>query len=98
MVAGISWDTDGNAGGAEGLDFLAWVPFEGTPLLLTVAANIERCVELSKYQQYRGLKTPSPCWISSVFTFTGTSHRTKAQEGAMCVSVCVCTAAAAPPA
>lgn len=48
----------------------------------------------------RGLKTPSPCWISSVCTFTGISHRTKAHEGAMCVIVCVCAAAvaaAAPP-
>lgn len=30
-----------------------------------------------------------------MFTFTGISHRTKAQEGAMCISVCVCAAAAA---
>lgn len=59
-------------------------------------ANVGRCAEISKPEIWkcRGLKSPDPCWISRVFTVTGISHRTKAQEGAVCVSVC---AAAVPP-
>lgn len=88
MVTWVVW--------VEDVDFLAWVPFEVEPpssLWRPTQEDVPRLVNVS--DTGGGLKTPRPCWISSVFTFTGISHRTKAQEGAMCVSVCA--AAAVPP-
>lgn len=80
---------------AEEVDFLTCCFLSSqTAPPLSLWEDVSRLVDISDTGM-RGLKTPGPCWISSVFTFTGISHRTKAQEAAMCVSVCV--AAAVPP-
>lgn len=99
VVTGCGWwlRLAGTVSG-EGVHFLARVPFEGkrpSSLRGPTREDVSRLVDIGD-TGVQGLKTPSPRWISSVCTFTGTVYsivlrlrRVRCVSVYMCVCVCV---------